>query len=351
MDIRPESDLDLRKEIAADAAEPEEAPSIFVRAGQFFIVPLAIVTACVGVYVFFQYMVSEPNAPHDLIAKIRTGGAVTRKHTAHQLVQVVIDQARRDQLDPNLVDPLLTLFKELPANEAPADPVTLKLVGEGPSMRAVLARCLAIIGDPRAVGPILDALKEERNSETMAAYIDALGGIGAPEAADALINLLDHSSTVVRKYAAFNLAAVAAAKPEKKKRGDKPAEPDLSAAPLPPAVPEAVPHLQRKLKDPREEVRWNAALGLAIFLRDPAGKEIIQQMLDRADLERIIGSDKKEPNVAGLVAHAMTQACHAVAALRDKSFGPALERMKDHDPNSDVRAAARMANETLAKVK
>jgi hypothetical protein len=66
-------------------------------------------------------------------------------------------------------------------------------------------------------------------------------------------------------------------------------------------------------------------------------------MLDRADLERIIGADKKEPNVAGLVAHAMTQACHAAAALKDASFKPALERMKDHDPDSDVRAAARQA--------
>ena len=82
MDIRPDSDLDLRKEIAADAAEPEVAPSIFVRAGQFFLVPLAIVTSCVAVYLFFQYMVSEQTGPKDLISEIRTGGAVARKHAA-----------------------------------------------------------------------------------------------------------------------------------------------------------------------------------------------------------------------------------------------------------------------------
>ncbi len=324
-------DLDLRKEIAADAAEPEEAPSIFVRAGQFFVVPLVIVTACVAVYAFFQYMVSEPNAARDLIGEIRTGGAVARKHAAHQLVQVVTDQYRRDQLDATLVEPLLSLFNDLPANEAPADPVTQGLVGEGPSMRAILARCLSYFRDARAVEPILRAMKDERSSDTLAAYIDALGGIGAAEAAPALIKLLDHPSTVVKKYATFNLAAVAAPR----KRGDSS---DGTG------VPEAVPHLLRKLKDPgeRDEVRWNAALGLAIFLKDPSGRDVLLQLLDRAHLERVIGADRKERNVAELVAHAMINACAAAGELRDASFKPSLERAKE-DPDSNVRAAARRA--------
>ena len=334
MDTGPDSDLDLRKQIAADAAEPEETPTIFVRAGQFFVVPLAIVTACLGVYLFFRYMVTEPHAPKDLISEIRTGGAVGRKHASHQLVQVVLEQAKRDKLDPALFDPLLTVFRELPANESPSDPITRGLVGEGPSMRAVLARCLSFYRDPRAVDPILEAMKAERNSETLAAYLDALGGIRAPEAAPALIKLLDHESTIVRKYAAFNLAAVAA--PRKREGGEAP------------AVPEARPHLQRKLLDERPEVRWNAALGLAVFLGDPSGKEVLLQMLDRAHLERLIGTDKKEENGAKLVAHAMTMACQAAAALKDDAFQPALKRA-EADPDSDVRAAARMAMGTLAK--
>ena len=337
METRPDSDLDLRKVIAADAAEPQESPSIFVRAGQFFLVPLAIVTACVSVYAFFQYMVSEPNAPTDLIGEIRTGGAVRRKHASHQLVQVLFDQWRRDKLDRALVDPLLALFIELPPNETPADTVTKGLVGEGPATRAIVARCLSYFRDPRAVEPILQAMKDERSSDTLAAYFDALGGIGAPESAPALIKFLDHPSTVVKKYAAFNLAAVAAPKKERKKGEPR-------AAPAPPAVPEAVPHLLRKLKDAgeRDEVRWNAALGLAIFLGDPSGREVLLQMLDRAHLERVIGADKKEPNVAELVAHAMTQACLAVAELHDVAFRPALDRAKD-DPDMNVRAAARRA--------
>ena len=214
-------------------------------------------------------------------------------------------------------------------------------------MRAILARCLALLGDEKAVPVILKALKEERNPETMAAFMDALGGLRAPESAEALINLLDHPSTVVRKYAAFNLAVVAAPKPRQGK-GESPAKPDPTAKPEPPAVPAAIPHLQRKLKDPREEVRWNAALGLAVFLADPSGKEVLFQMLDRANLEKVIGSDKKEANVAELVKHAMRQACLAASCLKDASFKDALGRL-DKDPDSDVRAAARMALETLAK--
>ena len=345
------SDLDLRKEIAADAAEPEEAPSIFVRAGQFFLVPLAIVTACVAVYAFFQYMVSEPNAPSDLIGEIRTGGAVRRKHASHQLVQVLFDQWRRDKLDRALVDPLLALFIELPPNETPADPVTKGLVGEGPATRAIVARCLSYFRDARAVEPILQAMKDERSSDTLAAYFDALGGIGAPESAPALIKFLDHPSTVVKKYATFNLAAVAA--PKKEKRGSGPHDLKGSEATPPgPAVPEAIPHLLRKLNDAgeRDEVRWNAALGLAIFLGDPSGREVLLQMLDRAHMEKIIGADKKEPNVAELVAHAMTQACLAAAELRDVAFKAALEKAKD-DPDMNVRAAARHAIGKLVEKK
>ena len=338
MDKPPDPDLDLRKEIAADAAaEPEAPPSIFVRAGQFFLVPLVIVAACVGVYYFFRYVVSDPHTPGDLLAEIRTGGAVARKHAAHQLIPILIDQARRQSLDPALFDPLLSLFNALPANEAPADPVTRGMVGEGPSMRAIIAKCLSFYRDERAVDPILAAMKDERSSETLASYLDSLGAIGSPRAAPALINLLDHPSTVVKKYAAFNLAAVAAPK----RRGD-PKEP--------PAAPEAIPHLLRKLRDSgeRDEVRWNAALGLAVFIGDPAGKDVLLQMLDRAHLEKVIGADRNEKRVADLVAHAMKQACLAAGLLRDASFKPALERA-ERDPDSDVRAAARKAMTELAK--
>src|SRR5262245_25526257 len=113
MEKPPDPDLDLRKEIAADAAaEPEERPTIFVLAGQFFLVPLVIVAACVGVYFFFRYVVSGPFSARDLLAEIRTGGAVARKHAAHQLVPVLIDQARRKALDPEVFASLLSLFEE-----------------------------------------------------------------------------------------------------------------------------------------------------------------------------------------------------------------------------------------------
>src|SRR5262245_52700895 len=113
MDTRPDPDLALRKEIAADAAEPEGRPTIFVRAGQFFLVPLGILAALLGIYLLFSYvMVSEPHSARELLSEIRSGGAVARKHASHQLVQVVIDQARRGKLDPALFDPLLSLFNE-----------------------------------------------------------------------------------------------------------------------------------------------------------------------------------------------------------------------------------------------
>src|SRR5262245_12168547 len=129
MQNSPDSDRDLRKEIAADAAEPEETPSIFVRAGQFFLVPLVIVTACVAVYAFFRYMAAGPGQPPNLLTDSRSGGAASRKHASLQLAQILQEQYQKKQLDPQMFEPLLSLFNDLPANEAPADAITLKLVG------------------------------------------------------------------------------------------------------------------------------------------------------------------------------------------------------------------------------
>jgi len=323
MSEQPESELELRRKIAAEASGAEEAPSIFVRAGQFFLVPLGIVTACVAVYLFFTYLVSDARKPQDLVQEMQTGGQASRKFAAHQLVAEIRRQVSTGKPDRSLVDPLLTVLRS-PVSQG------------DPELQQVIILSLGLLGDSKAAGPILEELRRTNDPESMAACLEALGALRAPEAAEPLIKLLDHPSTVVRKYAAFNLAAVAA--PEK--RGEAPATP---------SVPAAVPHLRRKLEDEREEVRWNAALGLAVFLQDPSGKKVLLQMLDRAYLERVIRNNPKESEVSWLVAHTMTQTCQAVANLRDPSFGDTLGAVAKNDPDSNVRAAARMAIDMISK--
>ncbi|MBI4563905.1 MAG: HEAT repeat domain-containing protein [Planctomycetes bacterium] len=307
-------EFELRKKIAETATSEDARPSIFIQATQFFVVPLGIVLVCVGVYLFFSYLVSEERQPQDLVERLRTGGAVARRHAAHQLVAEVRRQSAARRPDPALVEPILSVLKALPKEDL--------------DVRQLLTLCLGALGDRRAVEPILEELRGTADPATRAACIEALGALRAPETADPLIQLLDDPSTVVRKYAAFNLAAVAA--PDRKGEA--------------PAVSEAIPHLRRKLEDPRPEVRWNAATGLAFFLGDSAGAPVLLQMLDRTYVEGIVQDD---PEHDALASDVVAKACQAIGALGDRDLKDALRAPSERDPDPQVRHAARRAMDAL----
>lgn len=84
------------------------------------------------------------------------------------------------------------------------------------------------------------------------------------------------------------------------------------------------------------DVRWNAALVLA-RRRDPAASPVVAKMLDRTALASVPDLSPDQANDVVL------QAVTAAAWLRDPSFRPALERLRDSDPDLKVREAARIA--------
>ncbi len=302
------------------SGDPERA-SIFLRAGQFFLVPLLIVLVCVGIYWFFSYLVAEQGTPAEWMATIRTGGQQSRLQAMHQLV---VDLRRRHadkRPDPALHAPLWETYRSLPED----DPKP-----EDRNLRISLLGCMALQGDPRSVAPLVEVLERHPDAEVKAAAINALGALKAVEAAPVLIKFLDHESSVVRKYATFNLAAIAAPG----KRGEQP------------AVPSAVDPVRRKLEDPRPEVQWNAATALAVFLHDPAGVNVLRKMLDRKHLEGVIGADDRAGDLA---AHAMQQACQALAAVKDSGSLAALDGVAAGDPDPAVRNAARAAAVAIRK--
>jgi hypothetical protein len=335
MDEPIDPDRELRKQIAESAAVDPGDGTIFTRAFQFFAVPLLIVGACVGIYLLVTYLVTERRGPTDWVNELRVSGPMGKKHAAAQLVAELRRQTAEQRRDPALAEPIIALFKEIPPDEAQANP-------EGGTVRQLLARCLGILGDKRATPVLLDALRTEQNVQTQAALIDSIGALKDPEAASDLIKLLDHPSSVVRKYATFTLGALAG-----------PAKPGE-----PPVVQEAVQPLKERLKDSRPEVQWNAAFALAYFLRDPAGVSILKCMLDRTYVTEIVTASFKEPggvgdttaaNASALIAHVLRRGCSAVEALGELSLVSSIHGLAKNDPDLGVRDAAMKVERTLQR--
>lgn len=95
-------------------------------------------------------------------------------------------------------------------------PALLAALGDDdPRIRAAVAGSLGLLGDRRAVGPLLRMLADPSDVVVMAAA-DALGTLGDPAAADGLLALLRSDEDLVRDCALRNLAGLALAPPQRR---------------------------------------------------------------------------------------------------------------------------------------
>jgi HEAT repeat protein len=299
-------DLDLRKRIAEQAQVENAATAATpaVRAFQFFLVPLLIVAACVLVYAAVGWLTGSPRPAAEWLKDIQEGGPNTRNHAALKLVET-LRRAKPD--DPTLAPGIIAVYRA-------ADPKD----DRSRHLRVCLITCLGYLGDRRASDLLLDIARDSSDVEFRAVALDAMGAIKDPATLPDLVKLLDDSDDVVRKYAAFNVGAVAG---EAKDR----------------SVVEA---LKARLADRRPDVGANAAFALAYFLDDPSGTDTLKKMLDRKYLAETIGADS---NASVMIAKAMFMACNAAVKLNDRSFLPLLEAAGKSDPDLEVRHVAQKA--------
>jgi HEAT repeat protein len=270
---------------------------------QFFVFPMAIVAACVAVFVVFGLIATEGRGARDYLAEIRSGSANRRWQAAFELSKLL--QARRDPAlsDPRFVAELVALFEESRSDD--------------PRVRRYLALALGRLGDAGAVPALLAALDEIDTGDTSAAdpetqvyVVWALGAIGDAKALPALLRLAGSDDRGLRKTAVHAL-------------GVFPGQETRAA-------------LARALEDGADDVRWNAALALA--RRGDAGAvPVLLQMMDRARLSGVEGLTPAQEE------EALIEAVRASGRLADRSLTPALERLRDHDPSLRVRDAAREA--------
>ncbi len=101
------------------------------------------------------------------------------------------------------------------------DPLIKALKTDNPSVQAAAARALGLIGDKRAVMPLIDMMKSSYNLELMHEVFLALSQIGDEQTCDALKTAMRSSNTIVSRYAKKILAESGLCKSEKHKKKKK----------------------------------------------------------------------------------------------------------------------------------
>jgi HEAT repeat protein len=288
------------------SSAPEEGPrqSTPFLVLQFFIFPMAIVAACVAVFVIFGLISSDAKTARDHLADVRRGGGmfgVKRWQAAFAFAGALEAEKGRDaaKRDPQLVKETVALFEESKEDD--------------PRVRRYLALALGRMRDPAAVPALLAVVRDpasDQDAETLIHSILALGAIGDAAAVPDLVRLSAHADAGLRKAAAHALGSF--------------------------DTPDARMAVTRALEDPVADVRWNAALVLA-RRREAAAAPEVARMLDRSHLSTV---PDLTPDQADEV---VLQAIAAAAALGEPSLRPPLERLRASDPNLKVREAARIA--------
>lgn len=313
-----EPDLDFLK----DLPPPSDAPrrSRLHLTLQILAVPFLIVLIVGGIFVLISVALGPTPTLPELLKRIESGSGREKASLAHEFAQRL--QAERGDLAEDappsdelrrLVPPILKMIARLQKDPSPTP--------EQHSTLRFLVQSLGIIRDPDSAPEILALMKGEEDEAVLADFLDVLGALRNPIAADAMIEKTRSSSIWVRKYAVFNLAAL--------------------------KTPEHVPVLEKFLEDDSSEVRWNAAFGLAFFHGDPSGAPVLRDMLRSAIKGKLI--DSNDPNRAVLRSHAVEMAARALGVIRDREALPLLENLSLNDPNPRTRHLCREAMKMIRR--
>lgn len=275
--------------------EPRGAGRLMAR---FFLLPLMVVLAAVGIFLVFNLMTFERRSPRDYLQEVRGGAANRRWQAAFELSRSLGNLPPEERAA--LTTETLRIFESL-TPKRPDDVL----------VRRYLVLVLGRLGERSAVPALLAAAKDP-DPDTRLYAIWALGKIGDPAGFDAVLEASHSEDAGVRKMAAYVLGQLRDAR--------------------------AIPRLRVLAEDRVADVRWNSAIALA-ELGDRSGLPVLRSMIDRGSLARqaALSTDQVES--------AMINALKALSLLRDAETLPTLEKLAAEDPNLRVREAARKAVE------
>lgn len=285
---------------------------------QFFLFPLLIVIASVGVFLLFGAIGGGERNPQELLDAVISGGENVQKQAVQDLAVRLVEERRKvDQgkLKAGEAFYASTAFQArlLQAYEG--------AVGEkrGPEREQVLAVCLGAVGSPSFVPALTGGLSLTRDPAVRRASAMALSAIPGDASVEPLITALKDPDDAVRSFAIQGLS---------QRKGTS-----------------VLVALRAALDDGNALVRMNAASALA-HLKDPAGKALIASLLDPAWVDANVvkaasGTGGNDPDLRRSArVNALSNGLRGAWALRADDLKPLVEALA-RDADTEVAALAR----------
>jgi HEAT repeat protein len=263
---------------------------------QFFLVPAVVVAACVGIFFFFAWLVSDEKTGVDYLREIRMGSANRRWQAAFELSKIITMDTEKRRME-GLVPEMIAAFEDAGDDD--------------PRVRHYLALSLGHLGD-RTATPTLIAALEDSDPTTRLYASWALGNLGDPRAVEPILSRFGDDDPGVRKMAVYAAGAL----------GDD----------------RAIPRLQAALGDPDRDVSWNAAVALA-QLGDASGESLLLQMLDQEYLDGLSEIDDSRKLLA------MQSAIQASGLVKTEALSARLQEIASSHENLAMRKLALAALE------
>ncbi len=303
---------------------PERATKRSTLLFQFFLFPLLIVVASVGVFLFFGAIGGSSKDAKEYLAEIRSGGENQQKQASQQLALLLQEEEARVRAGKS---PDRPPFYADPAFRAELKALFVDSFGRGHSTerRVYLAAMLGRVGDPDFLEVLRPhvAASAEQDAEVRRTAVWAVARLATDDVVPVLAGLVKDSDESVANFAVQGLSLR--------------------------NTPDTVAALKVALAEGTEFVKDNAAMALALH-GDPAGAAQLERLLDPAEVDRKVARPAPPGSVAGGETDGaartrrgvLVTAIRGAEALRLASLRAKVEALAK-DGDADVRTAAREA--------
>lgn len=280
---------------------------------QFFLFPLLIVVAALGIFLLFGAFAGDSETPQELAERLVSGGSNEQAQSAHQLALLIREEYDKQQGDPDRDPPF---YAESSFRRAIVQALATAVSENTSAKRQELLAIMAgLIQAEEAIPSLLEPLfpSEGNKSYDDDVRFGAVLGLvyfDGRSAQSALARVAsDLQDNEVRALAMTGLVKIAGAPGAE--------DPMVLAA------------LRKGLTADHPGVRVQAACGLGVRgVRDPSGLQILDQALTREGLSNMKIGERFQPG-------ALRNACRAAAALADPSLKEKVERLASSELEGD----------------
>ncbi len=257
----------------------------------FFVIPFFIACSAVVLFSSMHWLTREQLTAYDYLEQVKVGGLTKRWQAAFELSKILAN--------PKLIPDEKRFQNELQS-------AFVNSTNDDIRVGQYLALAMAKTGNPVFLNTLISGLTGAKD-ENVRTIIYSLGMLKDKRAIPTLLQYLDHANARIRSIAVAALGTI----------GDG----------------NVAPALRRKLQDHEPNVVWTAAIALANLPQaDPAGKNIIKDLLSREYLSRFKEVDNQEQTQIVL------EAIIATSKLNDTQLNSVLSELAKNDSSMRVRS-------------